>query len=49
MVDLEIFEHTNTTTIKKFDKKEFYITNLTKNDNKVKKLLWDAKDLRIEK
>ncbi len=46
VVDLEIFEHTNTTTIKKFDKKEFYITNLTKNDNKVKKLLWDVKDLR---
>ncbi len=46
VVDLKIFEHINTTIIKKYDKEEYLVTNLAKKENKLKRFIWEIKENR---
>lgn len=46
VVDLKIFEHINATLVKKYDKEEYLITNLTKKENKLKTFIWEIKEKR---
>ncbi|MCT7588229.1 replication endonuclease [Aliarcobacter butzleri] len=49
IIDLEIFENINAATIKKYDKKDFYVTNTTKEDNRLKRMIWEIKDKNSRK
>ena len=44
VIDLKIFEHINTTLVKKYDKEEYLITNLTKKENRLKRFCWEIKE-----
>lgn len=44
VVDLKIFEHINTTLIKKYDKEEYLVTNLTKKENRLKRFCFEIKE-----
>lgn len=44
VVDLKIFEHINTTIVKKYDKEEYLVTNLTKKENRLKRFCWEIKE-----
>lgn len=44
VVDLKIFEHINTTLVKKYDKEEYLVTNLTKKENRLKRFCWEIKE-----
>ena len=46
VVDLKIFEHINSNLVKKYDKEEYLITNLTKKENKLKTLCWKIREKR---
>ncbi len=46
VIDLKIFEHIDTTTILKYDKEEYLVTNLTKKENKLKTFCWEIKEKR---
>lgn len=46
VVDIKIFEISNNEFIKKYDKKEFYITNTTKKESKFKRIAFELKDQR---
>ncbi len=44
VIDLKIFEHINTTLVKKYDKEEYLVTNLTKKENRLKRFFWEIKE-----
>jgi len=44
VVDLKIFEYVQEEKIKKYDKKDFYITNTTKKDNWVRRSIFEIRD-----
>jgi hypothetical protein len=44
VVDLKIFEIVNNEKTKKYDKKDFYITNTTKKDNWVRRAIFEIRD-----
>ncbi len=48
VVDLKIFEYVQEEKIKKYDKKDFYITNTTKKDNWVKRAIFDIKHEKVK-
>ena len=44
VVDLKIFEHISLTLVKKYDKEEYLVTNLTKKENRLKRFVWEIKE-----
>lgn len=44
VIDLKIFEHIDTLIVKKYDKEEYLVTNLTKKENRLKRFCWEIKE-----
>ncbi|MCT7469231.1 hypothetical protein [Aliarcobacter cryaerophilus] len=49
VVDIEIFEHKNNEIIKNYDKKDFFITNASKKQSQIKRIVWEIKEERYIK